>query len=58
MPAPATAGDLGLQSPGQPPSADQSQPQSDPSQSQPQPQPVPVAPQSSGGGGGVVSGGS
>jgi len=65
MPAPASAGDLGLQSPDQVPSPDQSQPQSVPSQPQPDPQPAPAPapqaapfPQSSGGGGGVVSGGS
>jgi hypothetical protein len=62
MPAPASAGALGLQSPNQAPSPDQSQPQSAPSQpSSPpsQPQSVPSAPPpSSGGGGGVVSGGS
>ena len=67
MPPPASAGDLGLQSPDSAPSPDnQSQPQSAPSQPQsapsqpqsqpaPQPQPVPApAPPSSG----VVSGGS
>jgi hypothetical protein len=55
MPPPANAGALGLQSPEQAPSADQSQ-----SQSVPSSPPQPVAPQSSSGGGGgpVVSGGS
>jgi hypothetical protein len=55
MPAPASAGDLGLRSPGQGPTPDQSQPsrpQSVPPQ--PQPQSLPPAPPS----GGVVSGGS
>jgi hypothetical protein len=62
MPPPANAGALGLQSPGQAPSADQSQPPADQSQPQsvPSAPPAPVAPQSSSGGGGgpVVSGGS
>ncbi|MBV9002738.1 MAG: hypothetical protein JO304_27025 [Solirubrobacterales bacterium] len=54
LPPVASAGDLGLQGPGQAPSApDQSQPQSVPSQPPPA-----AAPPSSGGGGGVVSGGS
>jgi hypothetical protein len=61
MPPPASAGDLGLQSPGQAPAPDDqsqsqsapSQPQPTPSQPQPQPAPAPVAPSS-----GVVSGGS
>lgn len=61
MPALASPSDLGLQSPGQGPSPDQSQPQDSQPQSQPQdtqpqpaPAPVPAAPPS----GGVVSGGS
>jgi hypothetical protein len=69
LPPPASAGDLGLQSPDQAPSSDdqsqgqsaQPQPQPQSQQSQPQQQqPQPVAPQSSGGGGGgvVTSGGS
>jgi hypothetical protein len=57
MPPPANPGDLGLQGPGQAPTAAPSQPQSDPSQ-QAQPTPPAAAPQSSGGGGGAVSGGS
>jgi hypothetical protein len=73
MPAPAGAGDLGLQSPGQVPTPDQSQPSSPPSRpssppsqaSSPpsQPQSQPSQPQSvpsapPSSGGGVVSGGS
>jgi hypothetical protein len=59
MPPPANPGDLGLQGPGQPPTAapSQPQPQSAPSQ-QAQPTPPAAAPQSSGGGGAAVSGGS